>query len=157
MLECLRKDPHPRPWLTALIKQLERNLGVHSEEALYTPLCSRRLEELTQHVAGFSETGGWAKCFSSQTVEYDSQSAPSLSQRKRKGSCVTIDSDEETVQQSKRKKMDICDSEHAEEQRANEEVSRRLDGDAQSKEPAKELQPAKAVSCDALPEHIKVK
>ncbi|XP_044068293.1 Fanconi anemia group E protein isoform X1 [Siniperca chuatsi] len=163
LLTCLGQDPHPSPWVTALVRQLERNLGVYNEEPLYTPLCSQRLKELSQHLAGFGETGGWAKCFSGQRVESESQSASGLSelgtQRKRKGSFVNLDSDgEETAQQSKRIKMDACGSESvdAEEQSAKEEISGRLESDAPAETHAEQLQPVPDSPCDALPEHIKV-
>ncbi|XP_067448192.1 Fanconi anemia group E protein [Thunnus thynnus] len=159
VLECLSQDPHPSPWITALVRQLERNLKAHIEEPLFTPLCSHRLRELSQRFAGFSETGGWARCFSSQTVQPESQSASSLSelgtQRKRKSSFVTLDSDgEETGQQSKRIKMDVCGSEPVDgEEQSTDEILKGLEDDAAAEAPAKELQPA---PCDALPEHIKV-
>ncbi|KAM7404651.1 hypothetical protein PAMP_011979 [Pampus punctatissimus] len=148
VLKCLSQDHHPSPWVTALIKQLERNLRAHNEEPLYTPLCSHRLRELSQRFAGFSETGGWAKCFSSQTVQSETQSASCLSelgtQRKRKSSFITLDSDgEETGQQCKRMKTNVCSGERvdAEEQSTNEEMSGGLEDDAAAEAPAKELQP----------------
>ncbi|XP_028439166.1 Fanconi anemia group E protein [Perca flavescens] len=163
LLKCLSQDLHPSPWVTALVRQLERNLGAHNEEPLYTPLCSQRLKELSQRLVGSGETEGWAKCFSGQPVESESRRTSCLSelgtQRKRKGSVVTLDSDgEETGQQSKRIKMDLCGSEclNAEEQSAKAEASGRLGSDAPAETPAEELQPATDSSCDALPEHIKV-
>ncbi|XP_045899669.1 Fanconi anemia group E protein [Micropterus dolomieu] len=163
LLTCLGQDPHPSPWVTALVRQLERNLGAHSEEPLYTPLCSQRLEKLSQRLAGFGETGGWAECFRGQRVESESQSESGLSelgtQRKRKASFVTLDSDgEETGRQSKRLKVDVFGSEllDAEEQSAKEEISGRLESDAPVETPAEELQLAPDSGCDALPEHIKV-
>lgn len=111
-------------------------------------------------MVGFGETGGWAKCFSGQTIESESQSISELgTQRKRKGSFVTLDSDsEETGRQSKRIKMDVGGSEclDAEEQSAKEGISGRLEGDAPAEAPAEEMQPAADSPCDALPEHIKV-
>ncbi|XP_040909161.1 Fanconi anemia group E protein [Toxotes jaculatrix] len=161
LLKCLSQDPHPNPWVTTLGRQLERGLGVHNEEPLYTPLCSQRLKELTQRLAGVGETSGWAKCLSGQTIESGSQSASGLlelgTQRKRKSSFVSPDSGgEEMGQQSKRIKMDVCGSEcvDAEEQSANEETSGRFEKDAAEETPAEELQPAP--DTDSLPEHIKV-
>ncbi|XP_071332180.1 Fanconi anemia group E protein [Trachinotus anak] len=164
LLKCLSQDPHPNPWITAMTGQLKRSLGANNEEPLCTPLCSQRLKELSQRLGGFSEAGGWAKCLSGQTIGSESQSASGLSeqgtQRKRKGSFVTLDSegDEEMRQQSKRIKIDICGSEcvDAEEQDANEETSGRLERDAPAQTPAVELQPAANSPCDSLPEHIKV-
>uniref|UniRef100_A0A8D0ADF9 FA complementation group E n=1 Tax=Sander lucioperca TaxID=283035 RepID=A0A8D0ADF9_SANLU len=160
LLKCLSQDLHPSPWVTALVRQLERNLGAHNEDPLYTTLCCQRLKELSQRLVGSGESEGWAKCFSDQPVESESQSASCLSelgtQRKRKGSFVTLDSDgEETGQQRKRIKMDLCGSEclDAEEQSAKAEA---LGSDAPEETPAEELQPAPDSSCDALPEHIKV-
>ncbi|KAF0036332.1 hypothetical protein F2P81_011644 [Scophthalmus maximus] len=164
LLKCLSQDPHPNPWISALGRQLRRSLGVHDEEPLYTPLCSQRLKELSQRLVVSGETGGWAKCLTGPTEESGSQSASGLSelgtQRKRKVSFVTVDSggEEETGQQSKRIKMDVCGNEcvSAEEQNANEETSERLERDARAETPAEELQPAPGRLCDSLPEHIKV-
>ncbi|XP_026224217.1 Fanconi anemia group E protein [Anabas testudineus] len=156
LLKCLRQDPHPNPWVTAMCRQLERSLGAHNEEPLYTPLCGQRLQELSQRLGGFGEPGGW-KCLSGHPAESASQSTSGLSelgtQKKRKSSFVTLDSDgEEMVQRSKRMKMDVCDSEHvnAEEGSVHEETSERLE------RAAEELQPAPESPRDALPEHIKV-
>lgn len=135
-------------------RQLERSLGAHNEEPLYTPLCGQRLQELSQRLGGFGEPGGW-KCLSGHPAESASQSTSELgTQKKRKSSFVTLDSDgEEMVQRSKRMKMDVCDSEHvnAEEGSVHEETSERLE------RAAEELQPAPESPRDALPEHIKVK
>lgn len=112
-------------------------------------------------MVGLGETGGWAECFSGQHVESGSQSASGLSelgtQRKRKGSFVSQNSDgEETGQQSKRIKMDVGGSEglNAEEQSAKEEITERLEVDALGETRAKETAPGSL--SDALPEHIKV-
>ncbi|TMS15898.1 Fanconi anemia group E protein [Larimichthys crocea] len=161
LLKCLSQDPHPTPWVSTLVRQLERNLRGHREEPLCTPLCSQRLKELSQRLVGLGETGGWAECFSGQHVESGSQSASGLSelgtQRKRKSSFVSPNSDgEETGQQSKRIKMDVGGSEglNAEEQSAKEEITERLEVDALGETRAKETAPGSL--SDALPEHIKV-
>ncbi|XP_010747168.3 Fanconi anemia group E protein [Larimichthys crocea] len=161
LLKCLSQDPHPTPWVSTLVRQLERNLRGHREEPLCTPLCSQRLKELSQRLVGLGETGGWAECFSGQHVESGSQSASGLSelgtQRKRKSSFVSPNSDgEETGQQSKRIKMDVGGSEglNAEEQSAKEEITERLEVDAPGETRAKETAPGSL--SDALPEHIKV-
>lgn len=94
-------------------------------------------------------------------MESGSQSGSSEpgTQRKRKASFVTQDLDgREPRQQSKRIKMDICDSEclEAEEQSAKDEISGSLERDAPAETPAEELQPASDSRCDILPEHIQV-
>ncbi|XP_073325878.1 Fanconi anemia group E protein [Pagrus major] len=160
LLKCLSQDPHPSPWASALVRQLQRNLGAQSEEPLHTPLCSQRLKELSQRLVGVDETGGWAKCFSGQGVESGSQSGSSEpgTQRKRKSSFVTQELDgEEPRQQSKRIKMDIYGSEclDAEQQSAKDEISGSLESDAPAEMPAEELQPSSDSPCDVLPEHIK--
>ncbi|XP_042347993.1 Fanconi anemia group E protein isoform X2 [Plectropomus leopardus] len=164
LLKCLSQDPHPSPWVTALIRQLYRALGAHTEEPLYTPVCSQRLQELSQRLVGFGEPGGWAKCFSGHTVESESQGASGLlelgTQRKRKGSFVSLDADgEETGQQSKRMKMDICGGEcvDAEEQSTKEETPEGSGSDAAAETPTGELQPAADSPRDALPEQMKIK
>uniref|UniRef100_A0A3Q3VTR1 Fanconi Anaemia group E protein C-terminal domain-containing protein n=1 Tax=Mola mola TaxID=94237 RepID=A0A3Q3VTR1_MOLML len=136
LLQCLSQDPHPSPWVSTLVKQLERNMGAHIEEPLCTPQCSQRLKELSQRLVGLGETGGWAKYFSGPTVESGTLINSGLSEqgaKKRKGSLVILDSDgEETGQQCKRIKTDICGSEclDAAEQNIKEQIPGRLESDA---------------------------
>lgn len=163
LLKCLCQDPHRTPWMTAMIRQLERNLEVHNEEPLYTPHCGQRLKELSQRLVGSDETGGWAKCFSRQTSECERASGSSElgTQRKRKGSFLALDSDgEDTGQESKRIKVEVCGSESLddEEKSATTELSGRLGNDAPAETPAEERTPAAAAESpsDVLPEHIKV-
>ncbi|XP_020503953.2 Fanconi anemia group E protein [Labrus bergylta] len=162
LLKCISQDPNVSPWVAALVRQLKRNMGVHKGMPLYTPSCSQRLKELSQRFVSCGEAGGWVKCFSCQTEESESQRESGLSepgtQRKRKGSFATLDSDgEETGQKSKRMKMDVCVSEclQTEEQGLKVELSGRLESDAPG-ETAEEPLPAPERPCDALPEHLKV-
>jgi len=153
LLKCLSQDSHPNPWVTALSRQLERNLGTHHNEPLYTQVCSQRLKELSERLVGFGETGGWAKCSSSQTVGSESQSEPDLSelgtQRKRRGSFVHLDSHvEETGQQSKRIRLDIADDESVIADEGG--VKHLTPGGSESSAPAADSQ------SDVLPEHMKV-
>ncbi|XP_059188536.1 Fanconi anemia group E protein isoform X2 [Centropristis striata] len=148
LLRCLSRDPGPSPWVSALVRQLGRHVGPWSEEPLCSALCSQRLTELSRRSAGSVGTGGWATCFSDPTVESGSQRASGSSelgsQRKRKGSFVSLDSDSEpTGQQSKRKKMDVCGGEC-------------LNSGEQTAAPAEDLQLAADAPCDVLPEHVKV-
>lgn len=159
VLECLSQDSHPSPWVTALIRQLERNFGIQSEDRLFTSMCSNRLEELSRRVVGFGENGGWLECLSVGAGESDCPRGPSEvgTQRKRRCSHVSLDSDEGTAQPSKRKKLDPCDRRctDVEDQRPNEELIG-MEGDAPLTQPAEEPQPETVTSCDALPERIKV-
>lgn len=138
-------------------------MGINSEQPLYTPLCSQRVKELSQCLVGFGETGGWAKFFDSHATESEAQSQSGLSeqgtQRKRKSSFVTLDSDgDEEVQQNKRIKMDVCDCERldAAEQSTKEGKSERIESDAPAATSDDGLQPAPDSPCDVLPEHIQV-
>lgn len=137
-------------------------MGAHIEEPLCTPQCSQRLKELSQRLVGLGETGGWAKYFSGPTVESGTLINSGLSEqgaKKRKGSLVILDSDgEETGQQCKRIKTDICGSEclDAAEQNIKEQIPGRLESDAPAETLDDGLQPAPHSSCDPLPEHIKV-
>ncbi|KAF7654281.1 hypothetical protein LDENG_00071620 [Lucifuga dentata] len=161
LLECLRQDPHPNSWVTALVRQLERDMGGHSEEPLYTTQCSQRLKELSERLVGSGETGGWAKYFSGPKPASASQSASGSialgTQRKRKGSFVSPDSEsEETGQQSKRIKMDICvNKDPASEKKTLEMTSGGLEAEVLAGSSAEELQPAPHTPPDVLPEHIK--
>uniref|UniRef100_A0A3B5A604 FA complementation group E n=1 Tax=Stegastes partitus TaxID=144197 RepID=A0A3B5A604_9TELE len=143
LLKCLSQDSHPNPWITALVRQLERNLGTHRKQPLYSSQCSQRLTELSQRLAGSGETRGWAECFSSDTVRFESQNVVDLpelgTQRKRKSSLINLESDgEEMEQQSKR--MKICENEQvdAEEQSVKMETP----GGSESDAPAEASAPA---------------
>lgn len=156
LIKCLSQDSRPNPWVTALCRQLERDLETHREVPLYTTPCSQRLKELSQGLIGSAETGGWTKCFSGQTAEFESQSTSDLSelgtQRKRKGSFVSVGSDgEETGSQSKRIKMDDNECVTAEELRVPKEMSGAPESDVAAETPASDS------SCGGLPEQIKVK
>ncbi|KAM3618618.1 uncharacterized protein V6R79_022590 [Siganus canaliculatus] len=159
LLKCLSQDPHPNPWVSVLSKLLERNLGL-SEGPLFSPQCSQRLKELSQRLVGDSESGGWTKYYSGQTVATGSQRESELgTQRKRKSSDVALDSDgEETGQQSKRIKMDICGSkgQDAEEETVKEETPGKSECDAPAETGVRELQAAPESQSNDLPEHIKV-
>lgn len=137
-------------------------MGITSEQPLYTPLCSQRVKELSQCLVGFGETGGWAKFFDSHAIESEAQSQSGLSergtQRKRKSSFVTLDSDgEEEVQQNKRIKMDVCGRERLDAaEQSTEGKSERIESDAPAETSDDGLQPASDSPRDVLPEHIQV-
>ncbi|KAM6924880.1 Fanconi anemia group E protein [Xenentodon cancila] len=114
LLKCLSQDLHPNPWVTALSRELERKVVTHHEEPLYTTACSQRLKELSERLVGNGETEGWAKCFGDQPVCSGTQNMPDSSelgtQRKRRGSFLHLDKDDEEMgRQSKRIKTDTCD------------------------------------------------
>ncbi|XP_068606884.1 Fanconi anemia group E protein [Brachionichthys hirsutus] len=151
LVKCLGQDVQPSPWVSALVRQLDRNLhGVHSEEPLFTPSCSQRLEGLSQNAVGVAETGGWASCFSGPAGPSECRPESGLSdrgtQRKRKGSGSILDSDEEGAgRQSKRRKVDDCDGARVD----AEEPSGKADADSPAQTP-----PAPESRSDTLPEHL---
>lgn len=137
-------------------------MGLQDKEPLYTSQCGDRLRELSQRLVSRHDTGGWAKCFYSQTSGSEPQTAFDLSelgsQRKRKESFVSLDSDcEETGPQSKRMKMDVCIIEcpETEVKSLEEKSSGRSESDTPTETLATEPEPTTDVR-DALPEHIKV-
>ncbi|XP_041860795.1 Fanconi anemia group E protein [Melanotaenia boesemani] len=155
LLSCLSQESHPNPWITALCRQLERKLGTHPDEPLYTNACCQRLQEFSKRLVGSGVTGGWAKCFSSQTVSSESQSTFDVdelgAQRKRRGSFVHLDSDiEETGRQSKRMKLEVGEPVSSEEETLKATT---LGG---SESAAHAETPTSDGVCDVLPEHIKV-
>lgn len=163
LLLCLRQDPQRSPWVSALMRQLERNIGVHSEEPLCTPVCSQRLKQLSQQFVGPGGTGGWADCFGGLVKDSGtlSHSSAQGTQKKRKSSQISLDSDrEETEQESKRPKVDMCSNEciDAAEQSTKEELSEKLESIVPSEGTDKNMQPAdnSESQYNALPQHIKV-
>lgn len=164
LLKCLSQDSNPNPWVSSLVRQLDRNMGAHSEEALYTPECGQRLKELSQRFVGAGETGGWARCLSGHTmgsvIQNDSPLSDWGTQRKRKISFVTQDSDgDETGQRGKRIKVDYCGGEDLDAAGLSGKEARSggTGGNASADTPIKDLHAAPDSPCHDLPEHMKVR
>lgn len=143
--------------MSALISQLERNMGVHSEEPLCTPICSQRIKELSQQFVSSGGTKGWADCFGGLVKGSLKQGA----QKKRNSSQISLDSDgDETVQQRKRSKMDVCRQEcvDAAEQNTKEDTPEKLQSVVPPEGTDEKIQPAtdSESQIDALPQHMKV-
>lgn len=159
LLVCLSQDPQRSPWVSALMRHLERSIGVHSGEPLCTPVCSQRLKQLSQQCVGPGGTRGWADCFGdlvkdSGTLSHSSERG---TQKKRKSSRISLDSHgEETEQHSKRPKVDLCSNEGFDvaEQSMKEELSEKLESTVPSEGADKNMQPA--TDSEILPQHIKV-
>lgn len=136
-------------------------MGVCSQEPLCTPTCSQRLKQLSQQFVGLGGTGGWADWFGGLAKDSGTLSNPSEqgTQKKRKSSQISLDSDgEETVQQGKRSKMDMCSNECVDaSQRSTKETSE-LETIVPSQGTDEKAQPASDSECliDVLPQHIKV-
>lgn len=164
LLVCLSQEPHKSPWVSALISQLERNIGVHSEEPLCTPIFSQRIKQLSQQFVSPGGTRGWADCFGGLGGKGSGTLTNSLeqgSQKKRKSSQISLDSDgDETVQQRKRSKMDVCRQEcvDAAEQNTKEDTPEKLQSVVSSAGTDEKIQPATDSESliDALPQHMKV-
>lgn len=138
-------------------------MGVCSQEPLCTPACSQRLKQLSQQFVGLGGTGGWAEYFGGLAKDSGPLSNPSVqgTQKKRKSSQISLDSDgEETVQQGKRSKMDVCSNEcvDAAERSTKEEASEKLESIVPSEGSDEKAQPASDSECliDVLPQHVKV-
>lgn len=133
------------------MRQLERDIGVHSEEPLCTPACSQRLKQLSQQFVGPGGARGWADCFGGLVKDSGTLShSPEKGERKRKSSQISLDlGGEDTEQQSKRPKVDACEMEcvDAAEQRI-----------VASGGTGKNVQPASDSGSryNFLPQHIKV-
>lgn len=160
LLKCLSQDPHPNPWISALCRQLKRRISAENDEPLYTPQCSQRLKELSQHLCVSGQSGGWSSCFSkkAESVSEYSFGSSGATQRKRKISVVILDTDDEDAGlQSKRIRTDVCgrDGVKADKQTTSEETSVELEERAATEPSTVELQPELDTS-DSLPEHVKV-
>lgn len=163
LLVCLSREPPRSPWVSALIRQLERTAGVRREQPLCTPVCSQRLEQLSRQFVGAGGARGWADCFDGVVKDSGpvSHSSEQETKKKRKSSQISLDSDgEETEPQSKRPKVDTCSNEciDAPEQSMKEELSEKLERIVPAEGNDEKLQPA--AGCEggynALPQHIKV-
>lgn len=149
--------------MSALISQLERNIGIHSEEPLCTPICSQRIKELSQQFVSPGGTKGWADCFGG-LVKGSGTLTNSLkqgAQKKRNSSQISLDSDgDETVQQRKRSKMDVCHQEcvDAAEQNTKEDTPEKLQSVVPPEGTDEKIQPATDSESliDVLPQHMKV-
>lgn len=162
LLVCLSQEPHRSPWVSALISQLERNMGVPSEEPLCTPMCSQRIKQLSQQFVSPRGTRGWADCFGGlvKGSGFLTNSLEQGTQKKRKSSQISLDSDvDETVQQKKRSKMDVSRQEcvDAAEQNTKEGTPEKLQSVSSEGTDEKLQPPTDSESLiDALPQHMKV-
>lgn len=160
LLVCPSQDPDRGPWVSALMRQLERAIGVHSEGPLCTPACCQRLKQLSLRFVGPGGARGWAHCFGGHLKDSGncSPSPEQETQKKRKSSQISLDSDgEDTEQQSKRPKVDACRMEciDAAEQSVKGELSESL---VASEGTDKNIHPAtdSGSQYSFLPQHIKV-
>ncbi|XP_023847571.1 Fanconi anemia group E protein [Salvelinus sp. IW2-2015] len=177
LLDCLSQGEHaPNPWVSALVVQLRRDLGAPGgKEPLITPQCRERLRGLCERLRGSSGGGndkatGWALCLGGPIEPQLSSSSLSgldvVPQRKRKSSCVDLDSEPEddAGQQRKRMKTSLSpvDTERScssmgyvvgTEGLKDEVETDRVD--CVIPEPAVEPQPATGSPSDALPENVK--
>lgn len=164
LLQCLSHESIQSPWVSVLSRQLERNLGPHTEQGLYTPECSQRLKKLTQRLVGQVETSGWAQCLSGHAIDpllgQESMLLGQGTQKKRKMSFVTQDSDgEETGQQSKRVKVDKCEEDPAAAAglSGQEATSGGSEEVLSAGAPLENQEAAPDSPCHDLPEHMKVR
>ncbi|XP_033825251.1 Fanconi anemia group E protein [Periophthalmus magnuspinnatus] len=155
LLDCIKQDCPPNSWVSSLVTQLERQLGIDQEKPLFSAQCGQRLTKLIHQLPRSDEAGGWASCFN-LPLSSAPHSGPALpgvvSQRKRKSSDIYQDLDSEETSQNKRMRGNICADEDVGTQ---QELSKKEDApDALiSSEP---IDPPPDVPRDALPENIKV-
>lgn len=164
LLQCLSHESIQSPWVSILSRQLERNLGPHTEQGLYTPECSQRLKKLTQRLVGQVETSGWSQCLSGHAIDsvlgQESTLLGQGTQKKRKMSFVTQDSDgEETGQQSKRVKVVKCEEDLAAAAglSGQEATSGGSEEVLSAGAPLENQEAAPDSPCHDLPEHMKVR
>uniref|UniRef100_A0A3B4BI72 Fanconi Anaemia group E protein C-terminal domain-containing protein n=1 Tax=Periophthalmus magnuspinnatus TaxID=409849 RepID=A0A3B4BI72_9GOBI len=154
LLDCIKQDCPPNSWVSSLVTQLERQLGIDQEKPLFSAQCGQRLTKLIHQLPRSDEAGGWASCFN-LPLSSAPHSGPALpgvvSQRKRKSSDIYQDLDSEETSQNKRMRGNICADEDVGTQ---QELSKKEDApDALiSSEP---IDPPPDVPRDALPENIK--
>eukprot|EP00063_Salmo_salar_P027885 XP_014002720.1 PREDICTED: Fanconi anemia group E protein isoform X2 [Salmo salar] len=176
LLDCLSQGEHaPNPWVSALVVQLRRDLGAPGgKEPLITPQCRERLRGLCERLRGSGggddKATGWALCLGGPIEPQLSSSSQSgldvVPQRKRKSSCVDLDSEPEDDAGQQRKRMKISvspvDTERScsrmeyvvgKEGLKDEMETDRVDGVIP--EPAVEPQPAAGSPSDVLPENVK--
>ena len=160
LLECLSQDPRQDHWVTALIGQLQRDLGSLRDMPLYTGSCSQRLKMISERLKDTGTNDGWAKCFMEPKLTSQSDGDVLEKQKKRKSSSMTPDTEVQTTQQHKRMKMDLSS--------VDERLGAYPHGSYTSEEPVlmEEIEcdlpklesgePPTSNLCDDLPENIKV-
>ncbi|XP_077577441.1 Fanconi anemia group E protein [Stigmatopora nigra] len=179
LVQCLAQEPCPSPWVTAMLKQLERNMGSSVEEPLYSSVCAQRLAALSQRMG--DETAGWSERSGIQVEEPHTVSCMSESglQKKRKGDFDVFNDDNEQIQHQQSKKLKMDESISTQNVGHNllaehNEIAEDLDSDASRQmsswennqdhlpkqtETAEKLKtdaPGNENTLDPLPEHIKV-
>uniref|UniRef100_A0A3B4BM35 Fanconi Anaemia group E protein C-terminal domain-containing protein n=1 Tax=Periophthalmus magnuspinnatus TaxID=409849 RepID=A0A3B4BM35_9GOBI len=110
LLDCIKQDCPPNSWVSSLVTQLERQLGIDQEKPLFSAQCGQRLTKLIHQLPRSDEAGGWASCFN-LPLSSAPHSGPALpgvvSQRKRKSSDIYQDLDSEETSQNKRMRGNI--------------------------------------------------
>ncbi|CAL9702959.1 unnamed protein product [Knipowitschia caucasica] len=156
LLECIKQDLTSNTWVASLVTQLERQLEIDKNKPLFSAQCSQRLSLLLQALpCNDKPAEGWATAFHVDPASTQSAStAPCQpSQRKRKSSDISRDSDSEDVnQQNKRMRVDLCVDEDVGTKR-EEDREEELPGAVVSSEA---IDPPLDGPSDILPEHMKV-
>ncbi|CAL8326936.1 unnamed protein product [Boreogadus saida] len=70
LLECLSKDPRQDHWVTALIGQLQRDMGSLRDVPLYTASCSQRLKMISERLKDTGRNEGWANLLHRNKTEF---------------------------------------------------------------------------------------
>ncbi|KAJ3586809.1 hypothetical protein NHX12_013201 [Muraenolepis orangiensis] len=108
LLECLSQDPHPDPWVTALVGQLRRDFVSIQDKPLYTAMCSQRIKSFSERLNDQGSPDGWAKCFADPNNTSQSGDVAIVGTQKRKNSSWTPETHvDDTTPQHKRIKLDL--------------------------------------------------
>uniref|UniRef100_A0AAY4BWY2 Fanconi Anaemia group E protein C-terminal domain-containing protein n=1 Tax=Denticeps clupeoides TaxID=299321 RepID=A0AAY4BWY2_9TELE len=106
LVDCFTQDYSSPPWITALVGQLQRDLGVPGVEML-TPRCQQRVKDLCGRFNGAGGTRTWSSCLTGTRALNEAPLFDAL-QKKRKSQNLEPDPDaEDTGQQSKRLRPDL--------------------------------------------------
>lgn len=165
LLRCLSHDADDNPWVSALISQLHKDLGVDvfGEGTLLTPECVLNLKELCDRFKDCQEKGEWDLCLNEhKTDELYTESQTDAGSKKRKSEITDVHMGEEVDEpRSKRRRTDLVtqgdleDRQVAVGQEGAEVKPLRLDEELEGDSTVALPVPEDCLSI--LPDHIKVK
>ncbi|KAI4884065.1 hypothetical protein NFI96_030658 [Prochilodus magdalenae] len=160
LLHCLDQEVNQKPWILALIRQLQRDIGDEDlgENSLFTQECVMRLKGLCEKFKDSQTKGGWELYLNEHRTEVLADSETEIDHKKRKSEVIDLDMDTDLDEpKTKRMKLDLPASEDGERGKVaedEEEIDMHLFCGPEGRSPPGEESQHEG-SLSVLPERIK--
>ncbi|KAL7884985.1 hypothetical protein AOLI_G00077550 [Acnodon oligacanthus] len=160
LIHCMAQEVKQKPWIRALIRQLQRDIGDEElgQNTLLSPECVVQLKGLCEKFKDPEAKGGWELYLNEHRTEVPSDNETDSALKKRKNEVMDLDMDTDMGEpKTKRMKMDLPASDGTESEKVaedEEEIDMQLYcGPDRSSSSGQQPQPDDLLSI--LPEHIK--